>query len=270
MADLSLFQQLAASCATMLPLLGKEEQEEARKMVTRMLIKEDKIHFHHEDLKVEQSKVNDKEKSNMMLEGEEEDDHPKKMEVEVNKVETGVKVGNREKPSFWPNEWDFSQFTLTDEQVAINKNDLKVELITPSFPESESKSVKSESREEASAADNPTEETSSEDAKLVKEEINGVKKRKGIDGERCVQEIESVKKMIKTEKSPRNEKKRQANKCGNCKGCNKNTKDCNTCRFCLDKPRLGGANTIRQKCLAKRCEEFKSGKKVKEERWRAG
>ena len=62
MADLSLFQQLAASCATMLPLLGKEEQEEARKMVTRMLIKEDKIHFHHEDLKVEQSEVNDKEK----------------------------------------------------------------------------------------------------------------------------------------------------------------------------------------------------------------
>ena len=40
MADLSLFRQLAASCATMLPLLPKEEQDEARKMVSRMLIKE--------------------------------------------------------------------------------------------------------------------------------------------------------------------------------------------------------------------------------------
>ena len=107
MADLSLFQQLAASCATMLPLLCKEEQEEARKMVTRMLIKEDKIHFHQKDLKVERSE----EKINEKLEGEEEDDRPKKMEVQVNKVETGVKVGNKEKPSFWPNEWDFSFFS---------------------------------------------------------------------------------------------------------------------------------------------------------------
>ena len=40
MADLSFFRQLAASCATMLPLLPKEEQDEARKMVSRMLIKE--------------------------------------------------------------------------------------------------------------------------------------------------------------------------------------------------------------------------------------
>ena len=36
MADLSLFQRLAASCATMLPLLAKEEQEEAGKMVVKI------------------------------------------------------------------------------------------------------------------------------------------------------------------------------------------------------------------------------------------
>ena len=40
MADLSLFRQLAASFATMLPLLSKEAQDEARKMVSSMLIKE--------------------------------------------------------------------------------------------------------------------------------------------------------------------------------------------------------------------------------------
>ena len=40
MADLSLFRQLAASCATMLPLLPKEEQDEARRMVGKMLNKE--------------------------------------------------------------------------------------------------------------------------------------------------------------------------------------------------------------------------------------
>ena len=40
MADLSFFRQLAASCATMLPLLPKEEQDEARKIVSRMLIEE--------------------------------------------------------------------------------------------------------------------------------------------------------------------------------------------------------------------------------------
>ena len=299
-------------------------------MVTRMLIKEDKIHFHQKDLKVERSE----EKINEKLEGEEEDDRPKKMEVQVNKVETGVKVGNKEKPSFWPNEWDFSQITITDlrgsgaEKVAIDKNDLKVELITPNLTESESKSVKSETKEEseslrelrchlnvvnyeltitkllesnvgeserketeaksdlkeaAAEAENARNsemktsegfeqdetsfaENATEDFKLVKEDINGVKKRKGIDDERCVEEIKTVKKKIKTEKSPRNEKKRQTNKCGSCKGCNKDVEDCNTCRFCLDKPRLGGANTIRQKCLAKRCEEFKSGKKVKEEK----
>ena len=38
MADLSLFRQLAASCATMLPLLPKEEQDEARK-ISRMFAK---------------------------------------------------------------------------------------------------------------------------------------------------------------------------------------------------------------------------------------
>ena len=38
MADLSLFRQLSASCAAMLPLLPKEELDEARK-ISRMFVK---------------------------------------------------------------------------------------------------------------------------------------------------------------------------------------------------------------------------------------
>ena len=147
MADLSLFQQLAASCATMLPLFAKEEQEEARKMVAmmlmeqedkveqeeeeapmvvnRMLIKEDKTGLHQEELKVQ-----------MVKQSEELDHQPKKMLDEVKKVKVEVEVdvkkmlcevemdanvcdtdvGIKERPSFGPNEWDFSEMTKTSLQ----------------------------------------------------------------------------------------------------------------------------------------------------------
>ena len=127
MADLSLFQRLAASCATMLPLLAKEEQEEARKMVVKMLMEqqdkveqEDKTGLDQKELKVE-----------MVNQSEVFDHQPKKMLDEVKKVKVEVEVTNimneveinanvcdkdvaiKERPSFWPNEWDFSGMTMT-------------------------------------------------------------------------------------------------------------------------------------------------------------
>ena len=126
-ADHSLFQRLAASCATMLPLLAKEEQEEAGKMVVKMLMEqqdkveqEDKTGLDQKELKVE-----------MVNQSEVFDHQPKKMLDEVKKVKVEVEVTNimneveinanvcdkdvaiKERPSFWPNEWDFSRMTMT-------------------------------------------------------------------------------------------------------------------------------------------------------------
>jgi len=41
-------------------------------------------------------------------------------------------------------------------------------------------------------------------------------------------------------------------KCGKCPGCKRS--DCRKCRYCLDKPRFGGDNTLRQKCIKRRCQ----------------
>ena len=120
MADLSLFQQLAASCATMLPLLAKEEQEEARMMVSRMLIKEDKAYLHQDDLKLEKVSGTemDFQRKNMLEEVKEVGMEVKKMveEVEEERMDANIcdmKVDFKEKPSFWLEEWDFPQVTFT-------------------------------------------------------------------------------------------------------------------------------------------------------------
>ena len=39
--------------------------------------------------------------------------------------------------------------------------------------------------------------------------------------------------------------------CKSCDGCR--ALDCGTCKMCLDKPKFGGKNTIRQKCVLKVC-----------------
>jgi len=54
--------------------------------------------------------------------------------------------------------------------------------------------------------------------------------------------------------------------CGTCDGCKltKPEDDCGTCKFCLDKPKFGGSNTIRRKCILKKCKfepDFEKKKK---------
>merc|ERR1712223_1240122 len=54
--------------------------------------------------------------------------------------------------------------------------------------------------------------------------------------------------------------------CNECDGCSRNKPDddCAKRKFCLDKPKFGGSNTIRRKCITKRCQfepEFDKNKK---------
>ena len=51
---------------------------------------------------------------------------------------------------------------------------------------------------------------------------------------------------------PAKKRKRQGKGCGECSGCLV-TEACDKCKHCLDKPRNGGKNTLRQKCIEKRC-----------------
>ena len=37
-------------------------------------------------------------------------------------------------------------------------------------------------------------------------------------------------------------------RCGECPGCMME-EDCNVCKYCLDKPKLGGSNTLRRQCV---------------------
>ena len=41
-------------------------------------------------------------------------------------------------------------------------------------------------------------------------------------------------------------------RCGECTGCVNNI-DCNVCKYCLDKPKLGGSNTLRRMCVRRVC-----------------
>ena len=48
------------------------------------------------------------------------------------------------------------------------------------------------------------------------------------------------------------EKKKKSRKvCGSCSGCE--AEDCGECKHCKDKPKFGGKNTIKQRCLARLC-----------------
>ena len=47
--------------------------------------------------------------------------------------------------------------------------------------------------------------------------------------------------------------------CRKCDGC-LTKDDCGTCRFCKDKTKFGGPNTLRKKCEKKVC--FKAAKKI--------
>ena len=46
-------------------------------------------------------------------------------------------------------------------------------------------------------------------------------------------------------------KKRTKKVCGTCSGCE--AEDCGECKHCQDKPKFGGKNTIKQRCLARLC-----------------
>lgn len=43
----------------------------------------------------------------------------------------------------------------------------------------------------------------------------------------------------------------RASKCGACYACLRD--NCGRCKFCLDKPRFGGQNILKQACVLKQC-----------------
>jgi len=49
-----------------------------------------------------------------------------------------------------------------------------------------------------------------------------------------------------------NPRTRRSLKCGNCPSCKRS--DCGKCRNCLDKPKFGGENRLKQKCIKRRCQ----------------
>jgi len=55
-------------------------------------------------------------------------------------------------------------------------------------------------------------------------------------------------------------KKRNKKVCGACSGCE--AEDCGECKHCKDKPKFGGKNTIKQRCLARLCEVQEEQRKV--------
>ena len=57
---------------------------------------------------------------------------------------------------------------------------------------------------------------------------------------------------IESSSTPVGNSKKKIERCRECKGCL--AVDCGTCKFCLDKPKFGGANRLRQKCERKVCE----------------
>ena len=44
-------------------------------------------------------------------------------------------------------------------------------------------------------------------------------------------------------------------RCGVCQNCL--SKDCGKCKYCLDKPKFGGADRLKQSCIAKKCPNMK-------------
>ena len=90
--------------------VAEEEQDEAR-----MLIKKDKNDLHQEDLKVETVKQPEEPKKMLEEVNKEVEMEVKKMtkEEEMDTRTSDKKIEIKEKPSFWPEEWDFSQMTLT-------------------------------------------------------------------------------------------------------------------------------------------------------------
>ena len=47
-------------------------------------------------------------------------------------------------------------------------------------------------------------------------------------------------------------KRAKKKRCGECVGCTRE-EDCNECKYCLDKPKLGGNNTLRRQCIRRVC-----------------
>ncbi|OTF70674.1 nuclear receptor-like protein [Euroglyphus maynei] len=70
---------------------------------------------------------------------------------------------------------------------------------------------------------------------------SGVKKSKS--------KSDSSKKKSKTSKGDNSKFRRMA--CRACEGCLQD--DCGTCLYCLDKPKFGGNDIKKQKCLKRRC-----------------
>ena len=59
-------------------------------------------------------------------------------------------------------------------------------------------------------------------------------------------------------------KRAKKKRCGECVGCTTEI-DCNQCKYCLDKPKMGGNNTLRRQCINRMCANKPSGSLVVED-----
>ena len=56
--------------------------------------------------------------------------------------------------------------------------------------------------------------------------------------------------------------KMKSKPCQVCAGCK--AIECKTCKNCLDKPKFGGSNVIKQRCALKVCEKLQEDKRLRE------
>merc|ERR1712098_344582 len=55
-------------------------------------------------------------------------------------------------------------------------------------------------------------------------------------------------------KNPKTEGNKRKKGCDSCRGCL--TPNCSVCKYCLDKPKFGGENKLRRRCVERKCETF--------------
>ena len=172
MADLSLFRQLAASCATMLPLLPKEEQDEARKMVGKMLNKE--VDDKEEDDKTEVlervsgmlfKEVEDKKAVSEMLTSD-EDKKFVKVEAVEQAEDRGPKIVETSEANMKPSDVDeiLTRYKIVTEIKEMEMDAVKVE----------SKERLTFSQEKEEEEKEVAEKEADEEVEKDEEEINSV------------------------------------------------------------------------------------------------
>merc|ERR1712166_672461 len=66
---------------------------------------------------------------------------------------------------------------------------------------------------------------------------------------------------IGSKSASKNSKGGKKKRCGICDGCT--AKECETCKYCMDKTKRGGSNTLRKPCLLRVCTNPISVKRLK-------